>query len=491
MRQPTNLYIEARERAIGRIARRLHLGRSGLVIALTAMISASGLASARTAHDGRDRQRTENLRAQAAYLRAQPATADDVQSKPGFGTEPAWFVERADNSSMSLSILTQARYMVSERDAGFISPGGSEKTYGFSMPRTQIALDGNIVSSQFNYRISFDFGDAELSRGRGNGPPLAGSTGSARLLDAYAQYNFTGIREGYYIKFGQFQSSLFTEEAIDSAHQLAIDRSMSSELFGPGYTQGVVVGHVGEQFAWEASVTDGGRYVGSREADNTAFNSADEADFGFGFRADWKMKGSWDQFAQFTSFQGSNSGSKLGAGFLYQFQGQFNPGSQIPGFVGAPVESGQIVTWTVDYQHEDDGWNFFAAYTGQWVDWEFAHATLGTLHQGLLLQGGWFITDRDEIYARLDTFWIDKAYRNGFSAPNGFIHRIGTLGVTHYILPESHAAKLSADVNYAFDALFALSVGGDSLGLPDPSVTGFQGLTNHEIVVRVQLQLLF
>lgn len=464
--QSTHAYPSLGNSSIGQLA--CGLGR---VVVCLVIGFASAMASAGTSN-------ADDAHAKAAFLRAQPAD------------EPAWFVTRADNSSMRISVLTQARYTISERDSGFIA-SGSEKTYGFSMPRTQVAFDGAIISSQFNYRVSFDFGDAELSRGRGNGPPLVGSTGSARLLDAYAQYNFSGKREGYYIKFGQFQSSLFTEEAIDSSRQLAIDRSMSSEIFAPGYTQGVVVGHVGEQFAWEASITDGGRYIGSRETDNTAFNSADEADFGFGFRADWKLKGSWDQFADFTSFQGSNSASKIGFGFLYQFQGQFNPGTQIPGFVGAPVESGQIVTWTVDYHLEEDGWNFFAAYSGQWVDWEFANATLATLHNGILLQGGYFITDRIEMYARLDTFWIDKAYRNGFSTPNGYIHRIGTLGVTRYILPESHAAKISVDVNYAFDALFALSVGGDSLGLPDPSVTGFLGLTNHEIVLRFQLQLLF
>lgn len=414
----------------------------------------------------------------ASRLRAQPET------------DPAWFVERADNSSLRISVLSQTRYMFSERNAGFIVPG-SEKTYGFSLPRARVALEGSIVSSQLHYRISFDAGDAELSRGRGNGPPIAGSTGNPRLLDAYAQYNFAGKRDGYYLKFGQFQSTLLTEESVESEFQLAIDRSISSELFGPGYTQGLVLGHVGDTFAWEASITDGGRYIGSRETDNTAFNSPDEADIAIGFRADWKLEGSWDQFMDFTSFQGSNKGSKIGAGFLYQFQGQFNPGSFVPGFVGAPVESAQVWSWSLDYQYEADGWNFFGAYYGQWVDWEFANATLGTLHNGILLQGGWFLTDEIEIYTRLETFWIDKAYRNGFSTPNGYIHRIGTLGVTKYIIPESHAAKLSVDLSYAFDSLFALSVGGDSLGLPDPAVTGFLGLTDHEIVLRFQLQLMF
>jgi len=277
-----------------------------------------------------------------------------------------------------------------------------------------------------------------------------------------------------------------------SVFQQVIDRSIASEFLAPGYTQGIALGHVSENIAWEASFTDGGRYIGSREVDNTPFNSIAEADAGFGFRYDWKLEGAWDQFAAFSSFQGSNPATKIGGGFLYQFQGQTNPGEFTPGFVGVPVDSGQIYTWTLDYQHQGDGWNFFAAYFGQWVDWEIGPATLGTLHNAVVLQGGWFITDRTEIYSRLETIWVDKAFRNGFGTPNGYIHRIGTIGVTHYILPESHAAKISADFSIAFDSLFALAVGaGDSLVLPDPSVSGFLGLTDNEFVLRFQLQLLF
>lgn len=416
----------------------------------------------------------------AARLQAEPTDSD-----------PAWFVERGDNTSMKLSAFVQSRYMFSNREGGFIAPN-DVNTYGFSMPRAEIALEGSIVSSQLNYRISFDFGDAELSRGRGSGSFLPGSTGSGRLLDAYAQYNFSGKQEGYYFKFGQFKHVLMTEEAIDSPYQLTIDRSLSSEIFGPGYTQGIALGRVSDSFAWEFSVTDGGRYIGSREVDNTAFNDADEADVGFGGRFDWKIEGSWEQFKDFTNFQGGERGSKIGGGILYQFQGQTNPGSFIPGFVGVPAESGQIFTWTLDYQYEADGWNIFAAYTGQYVDWEFATTTLGIMNNSFVIQGGYFVSDQTEIFARLDTFWIDKIFRNGFATPDGYIHRIATVGVTHYLLPESHAAKLTFDVSYAFDSLFALTVGaGDSIVLPDPGVTGFQGLTAHEAVFRAQLQFMF
>lgn len=417
--------------------------------------------------------------------------ASKLRSQPYQPTDPAWFVERADNSSLRISVLSQTRYTISERESGFI-PASSETTYGFSNPRTRIAFDGTIVSSQFSYRLSFDFGDAELSRGRGTGPLSPPGGGTPKLVDAYAQYNFAGKRDGYYLKFGQFQSVLLTEEAIASEYQLAIDRSLASEIFGPGYTQGFAVGHVGESFAWEASISDGGRYLGSLETDNTAFNSVQEADGALGLRVDWKIQGSWDQFQDFTSFQGSNPGTKIGGGFLYQFHGQTNPGEQIPGFLGSPVESTQIFSWSLDYQHEGDGWNFFAGYYGQYVDWELATATLAVMQNAIVFQGGYFMTDRIEVYGRFETFWIDKAFRNGFGTPDGYIHRIGTIGVTQYILPESHAAKLSADISYSFDSLFAITVGtDDSLGLPDPSTTGFLGLTEHEIVLRFQLQLLF
>lgn len=416
--------------------------------------------------------------------------ASELRAQPYRTQEPAWLVERAENTSLRLSVLTQTRFTSSTRKSGFVQSGNTQ-TYGFSLPRTRLALEGTIVSSQFSYGLSFDFGDAELSRGRGNGPAVAGSTGTPRLLDAYAQYNFEGKNEGYYFKFGQYQSILMTEEAIDSSSQLAIDRSLISELFGPGYTQGIALGRVLDSYAWEVSLNDGGRYIGSRETENTAFNDPRESDLGVSGRFDWKILGAWDQFSDFTSFRGADRAAKLGAGFFYQFSGQSNPGLFTPSFLAAAVESGQYVTWTLDYQYEDDGWNFFAAYTGMWVDFEFSGGTLGTQHNAIVLQGGWFITEDTEWYARLEAFWIDKDYRNGFGVDNGYIHRILTVGATRYLIPESHAAKLSADVSFAFDSLTVLSVGADSIGLPDPSTTGFLGLSSEELVLRLQLQLVF
>lgn len=420
--------------------------------------------------------------------------ASMLRAQPGPMSEPGWLIERADNTTLRLSVLSQTRYTASSRESGFIA-NGANATFGFSQPRTRVSLDGSVVSSQLSYRVSFDFGDAELSRGRGNGAPLAGNTGTPLLLDAFAQYNFTGKRDGYYLKVGQFKSIVMTEQAVDASQQLAIDHSLSSEIFGPGYTQGLALGRVLTNYAWEVSVNDGGHFVLGGEPTNTAFNSPNEADLGISARFDWKLEGSWDRFSDFTSFRGSTEASKVGAGFLYQFTGQSNPGSLTLPIFPVPIDSAQYVTWSVDYQYENDGWNFFAAYTGAWVDFEFEPGsvltTLGSWHNSVVLQGGWFITDDIEWYARLETFWIDKDYRNAFGLANGYIHRIATLGVTRYLIPESHAAKLSADVSYAFDSLTLITVGASSIGLPDPSATGFQGLTDSEVVLRLQLQLVF
>jgi len=444
-----------------------------LTIAVAAPIADAGDLASERAH--RD----------AARLRAQP------QGDQRFNTDqPGWLVERAENTSIRLSVLSQFRYTYSERNSMFVMED-NESTIGFSQPRIRLAMDGTIVSSQLNYRVSFDFGDAALSRGRGNDPLLEGGTGTARLLDAYAQYNFEGRREGYYLRVGQFANSLFTEEAIDAKHQQTIDRSLSSEIFGPGYTQGIALGRVTKDFAWELLVSDGGRFVGSREVDNTAFLNENEADLGLGLRVDWKLMGHWDQFADFSNFRGADRGAKLGAGVLYQFTGQSNPGQYTPPFLAATAESTQVVTWTLDYQYEGDGWNFFAAYYGQFVDFVFEVGRLDPWHNALVFQGGWFINDDIELYGRFETFWIDKDFRNGFGVPDGFIHRILTLGATRYLLPESHAAKISADISYAFDSLFVLSVGPDSIALPDPATTGFTGLSNEEFVARIQLQFAF
>ncbi len=400
---------------------------------------------------------------------------------------------RRDNSSMRMSVLMQARYMVSNRRNTTGATSFDSNTIGFDLPRTQLTLEGSIVSSQLTYRLTMDFGDAELARGRGTNPPVPGGGGSAVLLDAYAQYNFAEKREGYYLKAGQFKNIMHTEEAVEAPYQLAVERSLTNEFFNHGYTQGVALGRVQRNWAWEVSVTDGGRFLSSQEIANTSFTSPFEADFAIAGRIDRKIRGNWEQFVDFTSFQGSQEGLKVGAGMMWLLQGDTNPGGFTPPLLFPRMIRTEMFSWTVDVQYEGDGWNVFAAYMGNTIDWEFAgDQSLYLVNHGFVMQGGYFMTDKSEFFVRTEGIWYDDEISVGFGVLQGQPAVISTVGWNYYIVPESHAAKVTVDASVAWDDSFGFNAGFTSSDtLPDPGVTGFLGQTNTEYVLRAQLQILF
>ena len=400
---------------------------------------------------------------------------------------------RQDNSSLRMSALIQTRYMASLRKNEFGSPAFDATTVGFDLPRIQLTLEGTIVNSQLTYKMTMDFGDAELGRGRGSNPPVPAGMGQAALLDAYAQYNFSGDQEGYYFKAGQFKHLMYTEEAVDPQYQLAVERSLTNEFFNLGYTQGVALGRVERDWAWEVSITDGGRYLSSQEVGNTSITSPFEADFAIAGRLDWKLKGGWEQFVDFTSFQGTQGALKVGAGLFWMLGGDTNPGGYVPPLLVPQLVREEVFAWTVDAQWEGDGWNVFAAVMGNYIDWQFvAGQQLYISNYGVVVQGGMFVDDKSELFARLDGIWYDGALSAGFGVPQGEPSTILTVGWNYYVIPESHAAKFTADVGWASTNNFGLSAGfGSSATLPDPSVTGFIGSTGAEYVFRAQFQILF
>jgi hypothetical protein len=438
-----------------------------------------------------------------AFMLALPASAS-VDSDRAYAAElrslayaeESWSPDqvRRDNSSMQISVLMQSRYMASSTEQiGGSSPSFEGNTTGFLLPRTQITFDGSIVSSQLTYKMTFDFGDAELGKGRGSSPVVPVGFGAATLLDAYVQYNFAEKREGYYLKAGQFKHVLHAEEAIDAQYQLAVERSLTNEFFNYGYTQGIALGRVERNWAWDISLSDGGRYLSSGEVANSSITSPLEADFALGLRIDRKFKGSWEQFNDFTSFQGSQSALRVGAGFMVMTGGETNPDGFVPPIFFPRLERSKVISWTVDVQYEGDGWNLFAAYMGNLIDWNFdTGAEINLANHGFVAQGGYFLSNKSEVFARVEAIWFDGAIPEGFGVSHGHPTTILAVGWNYYILPESHAAKFTVDVSAAIDDTFGFLVGVTSSDtLPDPSTTGFIGGADTEYLFRAQLQILF
>jgi hypothetical protein len=371
----------------------------------------------------------------------------------GYNSGTGFFIASADgNNRLNVRVLQQFRYYLNfgDNDRGifvddgdgdfeFVNPDNADFAQGFENNQTRFTFDGNMINQDLTYKIQFGF-DAG---------------GNLALEDAYGQYM---INDDVYIKWGQFRAPVLAEEfRVDDQHQLAAGRSIVSNLFSPGRVQGVAVGFRGEDFGIHGSVNQG---AGSANS----FFTDEAADFGFTVRADWKFAGQWDQFNDFTSFQGSENAGVVGAALHYQF------GGETLGSFDA-----NVLLYTIDFQYEGDGWNVFAAFVGQNFDPEGDDSSDNF---GILVQGGIFLTEQVELFGRWDLLLLDDDFFE--EDVQNFI----TLGANYYFIPGSHAAKFTGDVVIGINKEY------DGLVAPNSGLLGNLDNTG-EVGVRLQMQLAF
>lgn len=377
-------------------------------------------------------------------------------------------------ANLDIEVMAQFRYMYNDRDeltAGAL--GDSDVTLGFDTPRTQVRLSGS-VTDNISGKIVFDFGSAE------NGT----AQGSANLLVAQAAWS---LDDNWTLLLGQWHNPVLGSENFAPEHTLAVEKSFTNEFFNVGYTQGIAAVWANDQFKFIGAIADGAEYIGNfGTVSNSPFNGAGENDFGVTGRVEWLIEGTWDQFADATSWRGSNYGIKLGLGGHWQTQGETNPsdpsGGTIPGF-----DSRDVGFWTADVQVEGDGWNFFAEYVGHTVDTDATTDSSFTNH-GFIVQGGFFVSDQVELFGRYDIVILDDILTAPGTDDN--FQNI-TAGVNYYLVPESHAAKFTFDAMFALDESNNIDALLGGVGSNDPSATGLLGLSDSEFLLRAQLTLLF
>jgi hypothetical protein len=98
---------------------------------------------------------------------------------------------------------------------------------------------------------------------------------------------------------------------------------------------------------------------------------------------------------------------------------------------------------------------------------------------GVVVQGGLFFTDQLEGIARWSAVFPDS------NRANDQDYSDVALGMNYYIVPESHAAKFTAVVVYAFDAT------NDSIVATSNGHNLFASDEDGQIGLTFQLQLLF
>lgn len=332
---------------------------------------------------------------------------------------------------------TQFRYLWNNRDDG---PGDNDGTNGFQIARARIGVNGE-VSDDFGYYVLGDFG----------------STGTFMLHDAYGSYRAS---DNLAILFGQMKAPFTREFMTSDTMLLAVERSIVDRVFNAGRTQGVALASTGDEFRWWVAASDG------VVALNSDIESGAEADFAFTARGEWKIEGLWEQFGDLTSFPGGTRGILLGAAGHYQSGGET---------VG--TADMDVLAFTADAAIEGDGWNVYGS--AHWMNIDAAGGS-DTDDFGFLLQGGYFLNESWEAFARYDVVLPDD---DRAGSPDEF--STITVGANHYFIPESHAVKFTADVQVFLDEQAS------SIVMPSTLYGVLESGDSGQFTLRIQMQLMF
>jgi len=354
-------------------------------------------------------------------------------------------LSQSNLAELKIGVQIQSRYQFNSRDnkGTTLASPDDDITTGFVIRRAKVGIEGK-VTDNISGKLKFAFDR---------------KTGGAELEDAYGKWK---INDDVTLKFGQFKPHFLHEENLSSSKQLGTDRSAANETFNQDFTQGVELDFGGDRWRAMVGFNDGFK------TGKTAFNSPAESDVAFTGRVEFLLgDADFHAFKQFTSFRGSNAGGLIGAAIHYQSKGDTNPSF---------TPTTDLTTATVDFSWVDDGWNFYAA--GVWRNTDTGVMSFDDY--GVVVQGGFFVADQDEIFARFDGVYSDSNY----AVTNQDFNSM-TVGWNHYIVPESHAAKFTLDVGMHLDPTTTSVVKtSDGHNLLSDSTDG-------QIGVTAQLQLLF
>lgn len=400
-------------------------------------------------------------RAYSAELNADAAARTSQLQGGTAGNDGFFYIgDGTGNYRLNMSGILQFRYSVNIRDNKPTNAAGGtddDNTIGFNVPRGQLRWHGNIINPNWKFRIQGEFAENT----------------NLTLQYAYGQYDFENM-EGGFIRFGQFKLPILSEELIAPEFQLAAERSVTNEFFSQQYSQGIMFGYMSNSFAVHAAFSDG---VGSA---NTAFNSATEADYALTGRFDYKFEGDWDRFDDFTSWRGDDLAARVGAAFHWQSSGDTNPSA---------ADNTDFFLYTVDAAVEGNGWNLYAAFVGSTMDPGGASNDID--HYGAIVQGGIFLAEQWELFARWDALFLDDAVLPVNADDD--LHFL-TFGVNYYFVPMSHAAKFTLDTVWSLNttAPAAGVAGTTSTFGNDTRLTQILGDTDDgEFVLRAQVGIAF
>jgi len=428
-----------------------------------------------------------------------------------------WMSSRdMNNSSSTTNIQTvdSTGAVISTPVTGtFNQTGIAKAAYGFEVRRAKLEFGGHIADPSWQYAVTLAyqqfFGTNSPSGSSANnfaggggvsqGDSFAGGIG---LENAYVKKD---LGNGFSVQVGQFKSPFLREWLVSSKYQLAVERSLVSTLFSTGWTQGIQANWNNDMLRVMASYNDGannanlGSISGSNVNDSGLFGNggAGFTQWAFTGRVEAMLSGNWAQFDNLTSMRGEGSGILVGGGINWQRGGQQGNLALVDAVPANGNADGEFFSWTVDATWDLGGANLY----GAWVmntSYSLPGGQSDINSYGIVVQGGYFITDAIELFARWEWMSTQNTTSNTstsvagddvtFNTPNNaFVNNIGTLGANWYM---SKNVKWTTDFGVSWNPVtFQTGLFGQNIAGADYRTEGANG--GGQIVFRTQLQLLF
>ncbi|MFO0782897.1 MAG: porin [Phycisphaerales bacterium] len=403
------------------------------------------------------------------------------------GYDKNFFIQSADgNYKLAIRGQLQTRFAFTHVDPQVVAGvDQSENEYGFEIRRLKLFFQGHVVDPSWKYQI-------ELSLER-NGA-VSGAT-QISLENAYIQKM---LGDGMFVLVGQWLNQFNQEEMVSSAAQQMVERSLVNQYFAVKWVEGAQFGIQQDWWRGWASYNDGGanRDIQIVQAENLT-------EWSLTGRVEFKLAGSWDQFATYQGWIGSDFAMMIGAGINWQrgtgVQGIRNTvgNGTLPGAPGGG-EGVTLLTYTTDLNLRGSGWSVSAEFLGNAI-YNFAPTPVlsGTPQSyGVVVQGGVFLVPTFETTLRYEGLWVTNGVSNA-TTPNALNNQtlnIVTAGFNWYI--SKNTLKFSMDGGYAFNTVrFSSGLFGEGISgaewRPTLNAATAQNGAPGEVVIRTQLQLLF
>ena len=413
-------------------------------------------------------QRSAEIRGIVQDVLADADTRTSLQSSGAMaGYNNGFFLASPDgNFSLKVGGQVQIRWtMNSAKEAS----NGQDTQWGFENRRTKLDFSGNVFSKDWTFRVR-----AAFNQGAPN-PGGSIADGAAALDFAYIE---KAMDNGMSVRVGQFKAPWMREVLVDSAYQLAAERSILSQLFGQGYSQGAQFTYAMDNMRFMGGAFDG--IGGQNNITTSTYNSANTnwdntpTNYAFAGRGEFKISGDWSQFDSLSSSKTNEAGMMVGVAVAYE-RGNKNAFTPAGASQVGVKEFGVTGDFTWDF---GGGATLFAS--AVWVNTDDPNNSDTANPWGVSLQGGYFVNDDIELFGRYEYINFDTPAGGDDSKYNGF-----TVGANYFF---AAGVKFTADFTYNLKGLTGANA---SAALNGAGLRQDSAGEDGQWAVRAQLQLLF